>query len=63
MTPETGEILPPRKTKSVENDVAFFDRLLVDPTFKQFIVDKFMLKNIADDDGAFDVMDNEDEDA
>jgi RecA/RadA recombinase len=62
--PETGEILPPKKTKTIENDLAFFDRILVDPTFKQFIIDKYMLKNIADDEdgGIADAIDEEDED-
>ena len=49
--PDTGEILPPKKTKTIENDVAFLYKLVEHPTFKEFVKDKYMLSAIAEDSG------------
>ena len=61
--PDTGEILPAKKTKTIENDVAFFDILLKHASFKGFIKDRFMMTSLADSDVAVDEDDLEDEDA
>ena len=62
--PDTGEILPAKKTKTIENDTAFLMRLVEHEAFKQFVKDKYMMTTLADDGGAFaDEDDLEDEDA
>ena len=49
--PDTGELYPPKKTKTIENDVEFLYRLVEHPTFKEFVKNKYMLSTIVDDSG------------
>lgn len=47
---ETGEVIEPKKRlKDIESDDAFFQKLVVDNTFKQFVRDKFMLTEMTDE--------------
>ena len=62
--PDTGEILPAKKTKTIENDIAFLERLVAHESFKGYVKDKYMMTSLSDsDEGFLDEDDLEDEDA